>query len=150
MKREQIVSKAREWIGTKFLHQGRVKGLGVDCVGLPLCVAEELQLKDVHGTSFKSSDYTNYARQPIGGFVHKECVRRMKSKSVNDLKAGDVVTLKVPTEPCHVAIIAVRDGVLYMIHAYCDGTLNRVVEHILDAKWKRRIVGCFEFSEVED
>ena len=32
--RDDIVSEARTWLGTKYHHKGRVKGVGVDCGGL--------------------------------------------------------------------------------------------------------------------
>src|SRR5882672_3865378 len=31
---DQIVKEARTWIGTPFRHQGRIKGLGVDCANM--------------------------------------------------------------------------------------------------------------------
>ena len=32
--REQVVTEARTWKGTRYVHKGRVKGVGVDCGGL--------------------------------------------------------------------------------------------------------------------
>jgi cell wall-associated NlpC family hydrolase len=32
--REAIAAEAKSWIGTKYHHKGRVKGVGVDCGGL--------------------------------------------------------------------------------------------------------------------
>ena len=32
--RDQVVSEAMTWLGTKYHHKGRVKGQGVDCGGL--------------------------------------------------------------------------------------------------------------------
>lgn len=52
MIREQIVASARSIIGTPYVHQGRVKGVGVDCVGTILIVAKELNL-----TQFEISGY---------------------------------------------------------------------------------------------
>lgn len=34
MWRDDIVAEARTWIGTKYHHKGRIKGVGVDCGGL--------------------------------------------------------------------------------------------------------------------
>ena len=32
--RAGIVAEAREWIGTRYRHQGSLKGIGCDCLGL--------------------------------------------------------------------------------------------------------------------
>ena len=32
--RDAIVAAARGWIGTPYVHQASVKGLGCDCLGL--------------------------------------------------------------------------------------------------------------------
>ncbi len=42
--RAAIVSEARSWIGTPYLHQGRAKGAGVDCAMLLLEVYERAGL----------------------------------------------------------------------------------------------------------
>jgi len=34
MWRDQVVSEAMTWVGTKYHHKGRIKGVGVDCGGL--------------------------------------------------------------------------------------------------------------------
>ena len=44
MNRQDVVTAAREWIDTPFHHQARLKGVGVDCVGLVIGVARELAL----------------------------------------------------------------------------------------------------------
>lgn len=59
MKRAAIIAVSRTWIGTPFVHQGRVKGLGCDCVGIPLCVAEELGANDKDGQPMTSKMYAS-------------------------------------------------------------------------------------------
>lgn len=145
--KEQIVGKAREYVGTPFRHQGRIKGLGLDCVGLPLCVGEDLGLKDKDGKPFLKTDNANYSDQPQDQFVHQEAVRRMIAIPSSELRDGDMVTLKVPSIPCHVAIISTVCGVRGMIHAYAPS--KKCVEHVMDKKWERRIEGCFRFPGVE-
>jgi hypothetical protein len=118
----------------------------VDCVGLVLAVGDDLEIKDSSGIPFRRGDYPAYPTQPSDRFVHDECCRRLSRKTVGDLQAGDIVSLKVPLTACHVAIITEYDGVLYMVHAYSP--LNRVVEHILDNTYRRRIIGVFSFPGV--
>lgn len=37
-----VIAAARGWLDTPFHHQGRLKGVGVDCIGLVVGVAREL------------------------------------------------------------------------------------------------------------
>lgn len=40
-KRAEIVRAAKEWLGTPYHHQARVKGAGADCAMFPLAVYQE-------------------------------------------------------------------------------------------------------------
>jgi cell wall-associated NlpC family hydrolase len=42
----EIVAAARSWLGTPWRHQGRLKGIAVDCGGLIIGVGRELRLLD--------------------------------------------------------------------------------------------------------
>ena len=147
--REQVVAKAREYIGTPFQHQGRVKGKkgGIDCVGLVMCVAEELGIVGADGQPMLRGDYFDYSAEPIDGYVHVGCKVRLVPGDMRDIRPGDIACMKIPTEPCHTAIISENGGALYVIHAY-NGGKCLVVEHILDKAWLRRICGVFHFVGV--
>lgn len=145
--RELIVSTAREYLKTPFKHQGRIKGHSCDCVGLPLMVGEELHAIDKTGMPFLKYDNANYSGQPLDRHVHEECQRRLVEKPVEEMADGDVITLRVPSVPCHVAIVSSVKGARYMVHAYAGSGM--VVEHILSPKWRARIEGCFSFPGVE-
>lgn len=147
--RREIQAKAREFLGTPFAHQGRIKGQSLDCAGLPLLVAEELRIIDRHGDPLTGSLYCNYSPQPQNRMVQDACRKHFIAKNIVKMKPGDIITVRNPNMPCHVAIVSERGGVLYMIHAY-DGGTRTCVEHILDFKWKRRIEGVFEFPGVTD
>jgi cell wall-associated NlpC family hydrolase len=143
--RADIVAKAREFLGTPFQHQGRLKGKAMDCVGLVLCVAEELSIVDVEGNPILGAQYLNYGPQPTDRFVYDECLRRLRAKRAEEpLESGDVLSLRVPSVPCHVAIVSELQGGFGMVHAYSGGP-EKVVEHVLDWKWCRRIEGVFSF-----
>lgn len=150
MKTSQVVSKAREYVGTPFRHQARVKGLrgGIDCIGLVMCVGEDLGLHYTDGAAITRSDYTQYAAMPVDSFVHEECCRRLVRKDKKALAPGDIVTMKVPYQPCHAGILTGTPNSLSMVHAYNSGT-EKVVEHLLDEKWLSRIVGVFSYPGVE-
>jgi NlpC/P60 family putative phage cell wall peptidase len=140
--RQQIVDCARTYIGTPFRHQGRIKGLGLDCVGLPLCVARDL------GLSVDWIErYNNYAPFPVDDMVLQECKRNLIEVSVEVMRPGDIICCRVPV-PCHVALVSELPPNLGMIHAYDPN--RKVVEHDLDFHWRRRIAGVFVFPEVID
>lgn len=146
-KRLLIVAVARTYLGTPFQPQGRVRGRGLDCVGLPLCVAEELGLKDRHGREFHRSDHLGYPSQPVDRRVHEICQQRLIEKPVGEIAAGDVITVQSDVLPCHVAIVVDMHHAWGMIHAY--NPLDKVVENIISEKWQRRIEGCFSFPGVD-
>lgn len=148
--RAEVIVQARLYIDTPFIHQARVMGKkgGIDCVGLVLCVADDLGVADINGRPFKRFDYKDYSAQPVGKFVHEEMRRRMAIKPLRDLQAGDIVTMKIPTDPCHAAIITEQDGVLHVVHAYQG--YEKCREHILNHQWRNRIVGVFSFPQVSE
>jgi len=127
-----------------------MKGRALDCVGLILCVAEDLGLMDTRGVPLLRTDYRAYSTEPKGRFVHDTCVARLKQKSILDIRPGDVLTLRIPTDPCHAAFVGEIPGQgLSMIHCYQGGSAT-TIEHRLDENWRRRIVGAFELPGVED
>lgn len=146
---QDIVAEARKWLGTPFKAKGRLLGHGLDCVGLPLMVAEGLGLQDRHGQPLNGACYSTYSDQPVGTYVHDMCLKHLVAKPVREMKPGDILTLNVSTAPCHVAIVSEdHKKRLSIIHAYSGGPA-KVVEHLIDIKWRRRIAGCFSFPEVQ-
>lgn len=146
---QQVQDKAREFIGTPFKDQHRVKGQkgGIDCVGLVLLTAEELGISYADTKEMRGSDYLNYRATSLNSFVLTECRKRLIEKPVSKIVAGDVVVMKCPDIPCHCGIISERKGVLYLIHALNSGEM-KVVEHILDLNWRKKICGAFSYPGV--
>ena len=151
--RPAILVCARTWLGTKFQHQGRLRGRGLDCIGLPLMVAIELGIHDTSGNLPTPYMFGDYPPQPVGraAAVRKECERLLIEKPFADVRPGDLVALRLPLEPCHIAMIGElelsRCRMTTLIHAYAGA--KKVVEHILDDRWRWRIDGAFAFPGVE-
>ena len=143
--RKDIVARARWYVAKKtpFIHQQR-QNHGVDCVGLVLCVAQDLKLMDITGHPFLRSDYPIYQ----GFNAQQEGYKRFNRKLRTELLPGDVVIMRCPIEACHFGIISERKGVLYLINAINTGKFT-AVEHILDFKWMRRITDALSFPGVE-
>lgn len=133
-----IVTAARRHLGTPFAHQGRIPGLALDCAGLVIVVAAELEISH--------SDVSGYSRTPSQGVLQStlDAQPSLCRVPLSSLQAGDVLLMRFGGEPQHLAIC----GGETMIHSYLQ--VGRVVEHGLDAAWRRRIVGVYRFAEVSD
>ena len=137
--RAQVVAEARGWLGTPFEHQGRVRGAGVDCIGLLIGVAQSLGL-----TQF---DVTGYGRTPSAGMLQDGCRTHMRPLALADVQPGDVLLMRFVREPQHVALVGdYVHGGLSVIHSYQGA--GGVVEHRLDDVWRRRVVVAFEVPGV--
>ena len=132
--KSDIVLEAKTWIGTPFKHQGRIKGIGVDCVGLIIGVAHYFKL-----TEF---DYTHYSHTPDGYLMQQLLDQHLESIAIHAAKPGDIVLMRFDTEPQHVGILSDYG----IIHAYAQ--VRRCVEHRLDGVWQSRIVGAYAYPNV--
>lgn len=138
-----ITTCARGWIGTRFHHQGRLKKTnahkgGVDCLGLLMGVAGELDLP------FTRHDDTSYPHYPDTQKLRLALAQAMREVQVEDMMAGDVLLLSIEGNPQHLAIVSEIGGEFAIIHAYAPA--RAVVEHILDDWWRKRIAGVFRIS----
>lgn len=137
--REAIVASARSYLDTPFEHQGRLKGVGIDCAGLVIGVARELGLEH--------RDVDGYGRIPSGGELVRELERQLERVPLSSVVLGDVLVLRIQHDPQHLAIVSGTDP-LAMVHACQSRGLGRCVEHALDERWQRRIVDAFRFRGV--
>jgi len=137
--REQIIVEAREYLGTRFQHQARLKGVRVDCVGLVAGVALEL------GLTTKDDDSTRYPRRPNGKLVAGLVRAGFREIEVADAVPGDLLVFWIlPTfkKPQHLGI-KTEYG---MIHT--DADVGRVVEVQVVGEWVDRICGAYAFPGV--
>ena len=121
--RADVCAEARAWLGTKWTHQHRAKGLAVDCAGLIIGVARELRIVAA------DFDVQGYSRQPDGTLID-QCDHWMRRIAKTAMQPGDVLVLAIEEDPMHMGIVAdYRHGGLSLIHA--SSTAGRVVEHRL-------------------
>lgn len=135
---QEIVDKAREFIGTPYEHQGRLKGVGIDCCGLIICVAHELDLVRY--------DITDYSRWGDGADLLREFGEQCTPTDAPP-EPGDIVVFSIGRIPRHCGIVASKNGNPTLIHAYA--TIKKCVEHNLDKAWSDRIVAVYSFPGVE-
>ena len=139
-----IVACARSWRGTGFAHQGRIKASGahsggVDCLGLLSGVARELGLSARDNSPLAEHDILAYSKSPDGALLQSRLAALLHPIEAAHMQPGDVALFALDGRPQHLAILSdYGDGELGMIHAYAPA--RRVVEHRLDAVWRKRLV----------
>jgi NlpC/P60 family putative phage cell wall peptidase len=62
--RMDVVREAREWLGTPFKHQGALKGVACDCIGLIKAIGIQHGLVDYDPNSEEALSYANYSMMP--------------------------------------------------------------------------------------
>ena len=130
---DAFVAAARALLGVPFRHQGRDPVHGVDCIGLAVLAARAIGLNP--------PDRTDYPRQPTGQLA-PALAGYLQPIDLADVKPGDLYLLAFAHEPMHLGI-ATDIGLL---HTFSQ--VGRVVEHGLDAKWRRRIVAAYRLPVI--
>lgn len=130
---QDIIDEARTWLATPFHHQGRVKGAGVDCVGLVIGVARALELADYNYSE-------PYGRIPNPNIMGRE-LRQNMTPTV-EIVPGCVLWFAFAAAPMHLGIVTDTG----LIHAY--SLAGRVVETGLDPQWIARKRGAFLYPGV--
>lgn len=142
----QVVERLRDLVAADvpFLHQGR-DFQGIDCVGAL-----------AYGFQYTGNDIPNYPENPINGELERELNRifgpaykyrfNLLDPSItrDELQEKDILSIQYRGPVRHVAVVVnhrVLPGQLSMIHT--DYAVGKVVEHILDERWLRRIVGVW-------
>lgn len=134
----ETVRIAREYIGTPYHHQARLKGHGVDCVGLVVCVAREL------GVLPSNVDVTGYGRIPDGKALMHHLTAHLDEVQKEDMAPGDVVCVAFDKWPQHVGILGnYIHGGLSLIHADMDRV--KVIETRLMFSQAMRFVAAFRW-----
>lgn len=139
--RSDIVAEARGYIGTAFRHQGRIKGIGVDCIGLVIGIANALGLSDY--------DITDYPVSPNSTMMAAKLREHLDEIAFKELLPGDIAWFKIVREPQHVAIITEVFPEMMMLHAYSKHPVSAVIEQPMGELWRRRIFGCYRFRGIE-
>ncbi len=141
----QVIEEARSWIDTPFVHQGRAKGRGADCVGLIIGVA--------HRLGISSFDYRAYGRQPqpeqMGKLLEDNLI---KVNDPKELKSGYIFWLRI-FRPRHLAIYTEKNTIIHIydrVGSSHHKPVGRCIEHILNEAWKRKIVAVYRYPGVID
>ncbi len=147
--RSAIVAEAATWArtperaGTRYQHQGRAKGVGVDCIGL---VGMTALACGVEGAKEWRADHNmhNYGPQPQPEYLWKACERFLERIALATASLGDLLVMAFPRQPQHFAIIS-RVEPTYVIHAYLQRRM--VVEQSLPIA-KATLLRAYRFRGV--
>lgn len=146
--RQAIVAEARTWKGTKFQHQGRLKGIGIDCIGLLFGVGRALELVNITDEEFKR--YAGYKGRPSPRMMLEAMDRFLVKRDTprEELAPiGSIAWISWREDlGMHVAIRSEQHGRPYMIHSF--QTVGGCVEHGFVPPWPGRVVSWWDFPGV--
>lgn len=127
---KDFIAEARTWLNTPFHHQGRVKGVGADCIGIFTGTLKALDLLQY--------DNTNYTRDPDSDKLVRLCDRYLIEIPVSDATIGCILMMSWRKGPQHLALLT-DVGIL---HAHIRA--KKVVEHVYDETWQKRTVKAYK------
>ncbi len=142
MTRDEIVAHVRtSYLGVKWVHQGRTREQGIDCLGVPALTGIHFGVLPVLPVE--------YGRRPDGtlvdGFKNYLVLKRPDQRG-----DGDILVFASGVHPCHCGISSTFRGQPAVIHSHAG--LRKVVEQTLESAYP--IVGkpmaVFSFPGLED
>ena len=137
----EIITEARTWLGTPYRHQGRTKGIEIDCIGLPICVAQVLRLKPAEFFLMIAKEYRAYSRASLGNSLYNACKRFVPEVLKSELQPSDIVLFLMDKELRHAGILTKNNTI---IHAYAE--VGKCVEHVYSKDWQLSTYAVFRMS----
>lgn len=129
-----FISKAREWIGVNYHHQGASR-YGCDCIGLILGVGLEL------GVDWRSFDIPDRTERPNGNLMQAQIELVCGKPAFHPPQEGNLALFKIYNQPQHCGIISDLGYSLGLIHA--DRSIGKVVECALSPMWESRLIAVY-------
>jgi len=88
----KLVEEAKAWIGTPFLHNGRSRSQGVDCMGLIYVIYKNLGF-DVPDGDGQSYSFDWFHHTPESRYM-AGLLKLGKSVEKNDIRIGDILMFR--------------------------------------------------------
>lgn len=138
-----IVDTARGWIGTPYLHQASVRGVGCDCLGLVRGIWRELYGNEPEAIPPYTPDWSEPQQQEMLWIAAN---RHLEPRPPADIVPGRVILFRMRAGAVakHLGIVSQGGPQFQFIHAYAG---HGVVQSPLSAPWRRRVVACFAFYQ---
>ena len=134
IQRAQLTAAALSLLDTPFHAQGRLPGVGLDCIGVIVCVARLCGIAH--------QDRTDYPLRP-NGELRGELESRLQ-RVRGEPQEGDVLMMAFDREPHHVAMLISGDRI---VHAHVRA--RKCVVQAYSEYWRGVTVGAYRFPGVE-
>ena len=110
---ETIKTTARKYIGTPFHQQGRIIGVGIDCIGLIISVANDLNISSKNGNSITSYDTHIYnVEKPNASLLISTLDKHFIQKDGKP-SDGDIIAFIRPDMHVHIGIATGEDKFIH-------------------------------------
>ncbi len=148
--REAVVQAAQSCKGTPYRHQGRLKGVGLDCVGLVLTAFTEAgwRPRDVEVT--RNISYALMANEDT---MKRLLENETRPVALSGVQPADVLLFQFGEHrwPNHLGLVSqVIEDEIYFIHAFNSPDSLRVCEGRLADKFVNVFVGAYSFPEFDE
>lgn len=136
-----FIETVRSYCGTRWRHQGRLPGIGLDCGGVHVCAAQAVGLP-VH-------DHPGgYPRLPDGftieAILSQDLVKLDPMPAPDDLQPGDLLLFDYGMGPGHLAVWV---GDSRMVDSWM--TAKKVCERGLDMNMAKRMCAVYRWPDLE-
>ncbi len=139
----RVVTVARRWLGTPYVHQASCRGAGCDCLGLVRGVWREVVGREPVPLPPYSADWGEVQGAELLWQGARRLLRELPPEAA---RPGDVLLFRMRAGAVakHLGILSRgRPGAAgRFIHAYAG---HGVVESPLSVPWRRRMVAAFRF-----
>jgi NlpC/P60 family putative phage cell wall peptidase len=136
--RDIIVAAARGWIGTPYIHQASLRGVGADCLGLVRGVWREVAGSEAEMPPPYQPDWAEHGKVEA---LADGMRRHLIGIPATDYEAGDVLLFRWRAYlPAKHAGIATGPG--FMVHAQEDVPVTEIA---LSDWWHRHLAFVFRF-----
>lgn len=139
---DRIVAIARMWIGTPYMHQASVQGVGADCLGLIRGIWRQLYGSEPETAPAYTADWGECSSQEL--LLQGACRNLVRCKPGCAFAPGDVLLFRMRPMAVakHLGVLSEIGATRRFVHAYSG---HGVVESPLSAPWQGRIAGRFRF-----
>lgn len=132
--RAELTAAALSLVDTRFHAQGRAPGVGLDCIGVIVCVARICDIKH--------TDRTDYPLRP-NGELQGELESRL-ARVWGEPQEGDVLMMAFDKEPHHVAMVISENRI---VHAHAKA--RKCVVQTYTDYWRSVTRAVYRFKGIE-
>lgn len=137
---DAVCSAARGWLGTPYMHQASLRGVGCDCLGLARGLWRELIGPEHLPVPPYTPDWGEVSGQEV---LIEAFTRALVRVSPEGAVPGTLLVFRM-----HRRAIAKHCGVLVTPDSFIHARERLgVIEEPLTPAWRRRVVAAFVFPE---